>query len=151
MDQHRFNQQLTNFLTVSPTPFHAVEQMAVGLSEAGFERLAETDTWSMRPAGRYFITRNDSALIAWTVPVEESLAESGFRMVGAHTDSPCLKVKPQPEVHRHGCVQLGVEVYGGVLLNPWFDRDLSLAGRVSYLNRRGQSICESSQPPKMSP
>ncbi len=138
MDQHRFNQQLTNFLTVSPTPFHAVEQMAVGLSEAGFERLAETDTWSMRPAGRYFITRNDSALIAWTVPVEESLAESGFRMVGAHTDSPCLKVKPQPEVHRHGCVQLGVEVYGGVLLNPWFDRDLSLAGRVSYLNRRGQ-------------
>lgn len=138
MDQHRFNQQLTDFLTTSPTPFHAVEQMAVGLSEAGFERLAETDAWSMRPAGRYFITRNDSSIIAWTMPLEGSLAESGFRMVGAHTDSPCLKVKPQPEVHRHGYVQLGVEVYGGVLLNPWFDRDLSLAGRVSYLNQRGQ-------------
>jgi aspartyl aminopeptidase len=138
MDQHRFNQQLTDFLATSPTPFHAVEQMAVGLSEAGFERLAETDAWSMRPAGRYFITRNDSSIIAWAMPVEGSLAESGFRMVGAHTDSPCLKVKPQPELHRHGYVQLGVEVYGGVLLNPWFDRDLSIAGRVSYLNQRGQ-------------
>ena len=138
MDQHRFNQQLTDFLATSPTPFHAVEQMAVGLSEAGFERLAETDAWSMRPAGRYFITRNDSSIIAWTMPVEGALAESGFRMVGAHTDSPCLKVKPQPELHRHGYVQLGVEVYGGVLLNPWFDRDLSLAGRVSYLNQRDQ-------------
>ena len=138
MDQHRFNQQLTDFLATSPTPFHAVEQMAGGLSEAGFERLAETDAWSMRPAGRYFITRNDSSIIAWTMPVEGALAESGFRMVGAHTDSPCLKVKPQPELHRHGYVQLGVEVYGGVLLNPWFDRDLSLAGRVSYLNQRGQ-------------
>ncbi len=138
MDQHRFNQGLAAFLTASPTPFHAVEQMAAGLSQVGFERLAEADAWSLRPAGRYFITRNDSSIIAWTMPVEGSPAEGGFRMVGAHTDSPCLKVKPQPEVHRHGYVQLGVEVYGGVLLNPWFDRDLSLAGRVNYLNQRGR-------------
>ena len=138
MDQHRFNQGLAAFLTASPTPFHAVEQMAAGLSQAGFERLAEADAWSLRPGGRYFITRNDSSIIAWTLPVEGSPAEGGFRMVGAHTDSPCLKVKPQPELHRHGYVQLGVEVYGGVLLNPWFDRDLSLAGRVSYLDQRGR-------------
>ena len=117
MDQHRFNQGLAAFLTASPTPFHAVEQMAAGLSQAGFERLAEADAWSLRPGGRYFITRNDSSIIAWTLPVEGSPAEGGFRMVGAHTDSPCLKVKPQPELHRHGYVQLGVEVYGGVLLN----------------------------------
>ena len=137
MDQHQFNQKLIDFLASSPTPFHAVDQMAVRLSDAGFERLHEADAWQVVPGGRYFITRNDSSIIAWTMPTRGALAESGFRMVGAHTDSPCLKVKPQPELHRHGYVQLGVEVYGGVLLNPWFDRDLSIAGRVSYLNQGG--------------
>ena len=149
MDQHRFNRELLAFLAASPTAFHAVEQMAARLVAGGFERLAEADAWRLAPGGRYFITRNDSALIAWTMPLDGSPAESGFRMVGAHTDSPCLKVKPQPDMHRHGYAQLGVEVYGGVLLNPWFDRDLSLAGRVSYLNRRGhltQRLIDFSRP-----
>ncbi len=137
MDQERFNQELIDFLAASPTPFHAVEQMAMCLSRAGFTQLHEADAWQLVPGGRYFTTRNDSSLIAWSMPVQRGLAESGFRMVGAHTDSPCLKVKPNPEVHRHEYVQLGVEVYGGVLLNPWFDRDLSIAGRVSYLNQAG--------------
>ncbi len=137
MDQHRFNQELIDFLASSPTPFHAVAQMAWRLSGAGFERLHEADAWQVVPGGRYLITRNDSSIIAWTIPTRRLLPESGFRMVGAHTDSPCLKVKPQPELHRQGYIQLGVEVYGGVLLNPWFDRDLSIAGRVSYLNQRG--------------
>ena len=138
MDQHRFNQALTEFLASSPTPFHAVAQMAARLSDTGFERLDESEAWQLVPGGRYWITRNDSALIAWRMPTRCTLAESGFRVVGAHTDSPGLKVKPQPEVHRHGYVQLGVEVYGGALLNPWFDRDLSIAGRVSYLSRRNE-------------
>jgi len=137
MTQNEYNQSLIRFLGESPTPFHAVRAMSSRLLSAGFERLKEADPWQVVAGGRYFITRNDSSIIAWAMPAEKELAESGFRMVGAHTDSPCLKVKPNPEMHRNGYFQLGVEVYGGVLLNPWFDRDLSLAGRVSYLAANG--------------
>ena len=137
MDQQRFNQELMDFLAASPTPFHAVHEMARRLTEAGFQRRPEADTWRVEPGGRYFTTRNDSSIIAWTVPARVPLPDSGFRMAGAHTDSPCLKIKPQPESHKKGYLQLGVEAYGGALLNPWFDRDLSLAGRVSYLDRDG--------------
>ncbi len=137
MDLQRFNRELMDFLASSPTPFHAVREMAQRLSEAGFRYRPEADAWRLEPNGRYFTTRNDSSLIAWTAPARGALAERGLRMAGAHTDSPCLKVKPEPELQRHGCLQLAVEVYGGALLNPWFDRDLSLAGRVSYLDRGG--------------
>ncbi len=137
MDQQRFNLELMDFLAASPTPFHAVHEMAGRLADAGFERRPEAEAWRLDPGGRYFTTRNDSSIIAWTVPARVPLPESGLRMMGAHTDSPCLKVKPQPESHKNGYLQLGVEVYGGALLNPWFDRDLSMAGRVSYLDRNG--------------
>ena len=137
MDQQRFNLELMDFLAASPTPFHAVHEMAWRLADAGFERRPEAEAWRLDPGGRYFTTRNDSSIIAWTVPDRVPLPKSGLRMMGAHTDSPCLKVKPQPESHKNGYLQLGVEVYGGALLNPWFDRDLSMAGRVSYLDRNG--------------
>lgn len=137
MDLQRFHRELMDFLASSPTPFHAVHEMARRLAEAGFERRPEGDVWRSDPGGRWFTTRNDSSLIAWTAPARGALAERGLRMVGAHTDSPCLKVKPQPELRRQGYLQLAVEVYGGALLNPWFDRDLSVAGRVSYLDRGG--------------
>ena len=137
MDLQRFHRELMDFLASSPTPFHAVHEMARRLAEAGFERRPEGDVWRLDPGGRWFTTRNDSSLIAWTAPARGALAERGLRMVGAHTDSPCLKVKPQPELRRQGYLQLAVEVYGGALLNPWFDRDLSVAGRVSYLDRGG--------------
>jgi len=87
---------------------------------------------SKQIGGRYFVTRNDSSIIAFTL--NQNLLEHGVSMVGAHTDSPCLKIKPNPEINQQHYLQLGVEVYGGVLLNPWFDRDLSLAGRVSYVD-----------------
>jgi len=128
-----FNQNLLEFLDKSPTPFHAVAAMSEYLEKDGFRKLNELDTWGTLSAGKYYITRNDSSLIAFTLP-EVDVAETGFKMVGAHTDSPCLKVKPQPEKIKHNLVQLGVEVYGGALLNPWFDRDLSMAGRVSYID-----------------
>jgi len=128
-----FNQNLLAFLDKSPTPFHAVAVMCEYLEKDGFRKLNELDTWGTLSAGKYYITRNDSSLIAFTLP-EVDVAETGFKMVGAHTDSPCLKVKPQPEKIKHNLVQLGVEVYGGALLNPWFDRDLSMAGRVSYID-----------------
>lgn len=131
---------LQQFLAASPTPFHAVAEMSKRLEKAGFTQLLETDQWSLQKGGRYFTIRNGSSIVAWVMPQNRELVESGIRMVGAHTDSPCLKVKPQPELHKHGYHQLGVEVYGGVLLNPWFDRDLSMAGRVSYLSKDGDRL-----------
>ncbi|WP_210396098.1 M18 family aminopeptidase [Motiliproteus sediminis] len=138
MQQTNFNQLLLEFLAASPTPFHAVEQMAAELDRAGFERLDERQRWQLKAGGRYQVIRNGSALIAFTLPAEADLAATGLRLIGAHTDSPCLKVQPLPERLKQGYFQLGVEVYGGALLNPWFDRDLSLAGRVSYAAPDGQ-------------
>jgi len=132
-----FNQNLLRFLDASPTPFHAVETMRTQLEQQGFNALDEKEVWGKLAAGRYYVTRNDSSLLAFTLP-DVDLAATGFHMVGTHTDSPCLHVKPQPEKISHTLWQLGVEVYGGALLNPWFDRDLSMAGRVSYVDSQQQ-------------
>lgn len=132
-----FNQGLCAFLDASPTPYHAVESMTALLREQGFQALSEAQSWGQLAAGRYYVTRNGGSIIAFLL-AEKDLADSGMNMVGAHTDSPCLKVKPKPEKAQHSLQQLGVEVYGGALLNPWFDRDLSMAGRVSYEDEAGQ-------------
>lgn len=129
--QSEFNAGLLDFLRASPTPFHATRALAERLLAAGFELLNEGDSWELKPGKRYLVTRNDSSIIAF-VYGRSSLLDSGIRMLGAHTDSPCLKVKPRAELNRRGYFQLGVEVYGGALLAPWYDRDLSLAGRVTY-------------------
>jgi aspartyl aminopeptidase len=130
-DKEIFNDDLARFLDASPTPFHAVNEMSRLLHESGFSELSESDDWALAKGGKYFITRNGSSLIAFIVG-SVPLKRSGIKMAGAHTDSPCLMVKPQPEITRQGFIQLGVEVYGGALLHPWFDRDLSMAGRVVY-------------------
>jgi aspartyl aminopeptidase len=106
------------------------------IQQNNFQRISESDAWALQAGGRYFITRNDSSLLAFVLGTDD-VATSGIHLAGAHTDSPCLKVKPNPELQRQGYMQLGVEVYGGVLLSTWFDRDLSLAGRVSYLTQNG--------------
>jgi aspartyl aminopeptidase len=137
MNQAEFNEGLLNFLAVSTTPFHAVQEMARQLAAAGFVRLAEDTQWHIDAGGGYFLTRNDSSIVAFRAGRDGAPGE-GIRMVGAHSDSPCLMVKPSPEIESYGCFQLGVQVYGGALLNPWFDRDLSLAGRVSYLCADGR-------------
>jgi aspartyl aminopeptidase len=121
-----FNQSLLAFLQASPTPFHAALSMAQVLLAAGYTELFEGEVWQLEERAGYFIRRNDSSIIAiWLADKSQAL-----RLVGAHTDSPCLKVKPNASVSGKGYFQLGVEVYGGALLAPWFDRDLSLAGRV---------------------
>ncbi|HEY9035283.1 MAG TPA: M18 family aminopeptidase [Pseudomonadales bacterium] len=130
-----FNEGLLAFLDASPTPFHATAEMLSMLADAGFTVLDEAADWRIQPGGRYAVVRGGSSIIAFNWP---EAAPRGLRIVGAHTDSPCLKIKPRPDVVRHGCWQLGVEVYGGVLLNTWFDRDLSLAGRVTYLDDLGR-------------
>ena len=137
MKEAQFNRNLLKFLKASPTPFHAVARMADMLDDHGFVRLRESDAWTVEEKGRYYVVRNGSALIAFTAGTRD-WSRNGIRMVGAHTDSPCLKVKPRPEILRHSFFQLGVEVYGGALLNPWFDRDLSMAGRVTLLTSSGE-------------
>jgi aspartyl aminopeptidase len=125
------NQGLIDFLKAAPTPFHATASLAQRLEAAGYARLDERQSWEVQAGGRYYVTRNDSSIIAIALGRHSPL-ETGLRLVGAHTDSPCLRVKPNPELHKQGFWQLGVEVYGGALLAPWFDRDLSLAGRVTF-------------------
>jgi aspartyl aminopeptidase len=121
-----FNQSLLGFLQASPTPFHATANMANILMSAGYTELFEDQAWQLKEQTGYFIRRNDSSIIAiWLADKSQAL-----RLLGAHTDSPCLKVKPNANLTGKGYFQLGVEVYGGALLAPWFDRDLSLAGRV---------------------
>lgn len=137
MNYEQFNQQLCGFLGEATTPFHAVAAMVSRLESAGFTRLAEDAAWRIEAGGSYFLVRNGSSIVAFVVGREEPPV-AGLRMVGAHTDSPGLMVKPSPEKVRNGYLQLGVEVYGGALLNPWFDRDLSLAGRVSYKDDSGR-------------
>jgi len=133
MEHAEFNTGLLKFLNASPTPWHAVATMKSQLDAAGFEELDEKDDWSLDRNRSYYVIRNGSSIVAFRTGARDASA-SGIRMVGAHTDSPCLKVKPNPELRRKGFFQLGVEVYGGVLMNPWFDRDLSLAGRVTFLD-----------------
>lgn len=131
MNKEDFNEGLLGFLDASPTPFHATENMAGMFENAGFIKLDELNTWNLEINQKYYVTRNDSSIIAFTYP-----GAKNYLLVGAHTDSPNLKLKPNPIIKEHGVVKFGVEPYGGILLNPWFDRDLSLAGRVSYLNAK---------------
>jgi len=128
--------ELLTFLGEAVTPFHAVAAMSRRLTSAGFEAVTAFDPDTMAPGKGYFMTRQDSSLIALRAGQGEP--NEGLRLVGAHTDSPNLSVKPNPVLGRGGCVQLSVDVYGGALLNPWFDRDLALAGRVTLLNKAGQ-------------
>ena len=133
-DQDDIADRLAAFLDASPSPFHAVESAAILLEDAGFTRVAETEATPTAP-GRYLTLRGGS-LIAWST--EADLAASApFRVVGAHTDSPNLRIKPRPDVVRAGWQQLAVEVYGGPLLNTWLDRDLGLSGRVAVRSAEG--------------
>lgn len=128
-------ERLLTFLKSSPTPWHATANMARRLEQAGFRRLDETQPWSLSPGERVVVTRNDSSLIALQLP-EGKL--DALRLIGAHTDSPGLRLKPNASIVGRDWLQLGVEVYGGALLAPWFDRDLGLAGRVHVRREDGR-------------
>lgn len=120
---------LIDFIDASPSPWHAVASAEQRLQAKGFVRLEEGERWQLAVRGRYYAVRGGASLIAF-VTGSRPLAESGFRIVGAHTDSPGLRVKPQPAIAGDGLLRLGVEVYGGPILASFTDRDLSLAGRV---------------------
>ncbi len=119
---------LRQFVDVSPTPFHAVAEMARRLTAGGFTSLAEQDRWSLAPGDQRYVVREGS-LLAFRVGTAP-LADRGARLVGTHTDSPTFTVRPRHEVTRAGYRLVGVEPYGGLLAHTWMDRDLTLAGRV---------------------
>ncbi|MDL5202714.1 M18 family aminopeptidase [Streptomyces sp. ALI-76-A] len=136
----RFDRGLTDdlmsFLAAGPSPYHAVANAAERLEKAGFRQVSETDAWDAEASpvsaagsgGRYVL--RGGAIVAWYVP-EGAAPHTPFRIVGAHTDSPNLRVKPLPDAGAHGWRQVAVEIYGGPLLNSWLDRDLGLAGRLT--------------------
>lgn len=119
---------LLAFLRDSPTPFHAVHEAARRLADAGFRALDERASWTDLAPGGYYVTSSETNLIGFVLPPKDQ--RTSFQIVGAHTDSPNLRLKPHAEYAAEGYAQLGIEVYGGVLLNSWLDRDLGIAGRL---------------------
>ena len=125
---HTVSKDLAQFLEGSPSCFHAIENMKNILSEEHFEQLQENRKWHVQPGGRYFVTSNSSSLIAFTVPEH---GFKGMRIIASHGDSPTFKIKENPELETDShYIRLNVERYGGMLCAPWFDRPLSVAGRV---------------------
>ncbi len=128
--------QLLEFIDASPSPWHAVSSIESRLIEQGFTRLQEQEAWSLKPGSSYFVSRKDASIIAFRMG-EKLVSEAGFRIVGAHTDSPGLRLKPKAAFATDGIARLAVEVYGGPILATFTDRDLSLAGRVNVRSGQG--------------
>lgn len=129
------------YVDSSTDPFHAVSNASILLEASGFTKLKETDKWDdgrIKAGGRYYFTRNGSALVAFAVGGKFQPGIGGVHAVGAHTDSPCFKVRPVSKKEKAGYVQLGVETYGGGLWSTWFDRDLGLSGRVIVEEGKGK-------------
>ncbi len=133
------SQDLLSFVASSPSMFHAVFNMASRLSAAGATELLEADAWGIVPGNTYYVTRNDSSIIAFRVGADAAPNNLSFQMIASHSDSPTYKVKAVPELAGPGeYLRLNVEGYGGMINSTWLDRPLSLAGRV--LVRNGNTI-----------
>jgi len=128
-------QNLLDFIDASPSPWHVVKTIEAQLAAQtpAWERLDETAKWTLQPGGRYYVVRDDSSIMLF-IQGQKPLAETGFKIIGAHTDSPGLRIKPNAASATDGLLRLGVEVYGGPILATFTDRDLSLAGRIAYKN-----------------
>ncbi|KAK7470758.1 hypothetical protein VKT23_002177 [Stygiomarasmius scandens] len=131
--------RLLNFVHASPTPFHATFNAAQRLETAGFKKLKEMDAWDkeIRPGGKYYFTRNQSTILAFTLP-QSWKQGAGLSIVATHIDSPNLRIRPISKRERSGYLQVAVETYGGGLWHTWFDRDLSVAGRVITASKSGE-------------
>ncbi|HSI24280.1 MAG TPA: M18 family aminopeptidase, partial [Methylotenera sp.] len=129
-------QDLLNFIDASPSPWHAVHSTAQRLSQQAYTQLQETEAWQLQAGNGYFVVRGGASIIAFIIG-KQPLIESGFRMIGAHTDSPGLRLKPNAAESSEGLIRIGVEVYGGPILATFTDRDLSIAGRVMVRSANG--------------
>ena len=128
MKKEKVNEKLFQFIENSPTAFHAIKNCEDILKDKGYTKLLESDAWELIPEGKYYVTRNDSSLIAFSIPEGNF---KGFHMAAAHSDSPCFKVKENPEIEvEKAYTKLNVEPYGGLIYSSWLDRPLSVAGRI---------------------
>ncbi len=137
MNAHSYTQQLLDFIDASPSPWHVAANMALHLQDRGFTKLDETVPWQLHTEGRYYVIRDDSSIIFFVLG-SQPLTDTGFKILGAHTDSPGLRIRPNAGVCVDSFVRLGVEIYGGPILATFTDRDLSLAGRISYKTPEGK-------------
>ena len=124
-------------IAVSSTAYHVVANMRMELEKAGFSELFETTNWKLREGGKYYVTRNGSSLIAFKIPKRDF---RGYRVIASHSDSPAFKLKEAPEIPEAGYLRLNVEGYGGMLCASWFDRPLSVAGRVFLKEKKNKAI-----------
>ncbi len=129
---------LIGFIKKAPTAFHAVETFKEMLLKEGFTELSEKEVWELKKGGKYFVTRNGSSVISFKIPKADY---KGFYIIASHSDSPSFKVKENPEIESAGkYITLNVEGYGGMLCAPWFDRPLSVAGRLMVKDKKGSSL-----------
>lgn len=128
--------RMMEFIRKSPTCFHTVNNLRENLIKEGFEELSEKQKWNLKSGNKYFVIRNDSSIISFVLPESDY---DRFLITAAHSDSPSFKVKDNPDMYNIGIYRLNIEKYGGMLMNPWFDRALSIAGRVVVLKKEGNS------------
>ncbi|KAK9456789.1 peptidase M18 [Dipodascopsis uninucleata] len=136
----KYANDFVQFVNASPSPYHVVENLRAMLEKYGFTELSEKTSWEglVRPGGKYYVRRNGSSIVAFGVGGKWK-SGGPLAMAGAHTDSPCLKIKPLSKTSSDGYTQVGVELYGGGIWHTWFDRDLSVAGRV-YVEREDGKV-----------
>jgi aspartyl aminopeptidase len=132
-----FAEDLIHFIDASPTPFHAVREVKRRLDEAGFQELNEKELWFFKKR-RYYVVRGGTSVIAFRLGAEVLPCSTGFKIIGAHTDSPTLKLKPHYDYNQGGYLQFGVEPYGGGVWRTWLDRDLHVAGRIVFRATEGR-------------
>ena len=137
MNSKEFARNLIGFIEKSPTAFHSVETSEELLKLNGFKKLDSREEWKLEQDGKYYTTKNSSAIVAFTINTN-NLKEDGFRIIGSHSDSPSFRVKPNPEMEAEKTyLKLNTECYGGPILNTWLDRPLAIAGRVVL---KGESV-----------
>ena len=129
MEVKSFAREVIEFIDESPSAYHVVKNCSDILEENGFERVMHREKWELKKGGKYFLKKSSSTIIAITIG-ENFDVRKGFKIFGAHTDSPCFRIKPNPEMVTENMVRLNTEVYGAPILSTWFDRPLSIAGRV---------------------
>ena len=129
--EKQFAYNLIDFIDNSPSQFHATNEVKKSLDNNGFKELTFSDKWNLEKSGKYYVIKNGSAIVAFVIG-NGNIEEDGFKLVGAHTDSPTFRIKPNPEIiSEKSYLKLNTEVYGGPILSTWFDRPLSIAGRVA--------------------